>query len=313
MQGRHLQASSRLACAFVLIWGAACSERPHVPPSQPAPAQGPSDSTRPRGATPNPEGAAADESLATPEGQTGAEPAPDSKGTSKGETGVKDGSADHDGPADASRDRQALPSWKCAEGEPVSSDDRIDVSWKTGGALGVVRVRLDDVLNIRSGAGNKSAVVGTVPPTATALQPTGAACQIGRTIWYQVQWQGDTGWVSGKFVERLTTKHDFTEYFREQGATHQAATPEAWARELVQQFNARFRKQPEGNLEMRLLGTRRQDKTADVVVHTCCELDDSVAGRQSTLHLVKTATGWKMKQADGRYVCYRGTSGEFCI
>jgi hypothetical protein len=69
----------------------------------------------------------------------------------------------------------------------------------------VINVLADDVLNIRSGPGVESAVVGTLRPAQSGLERTGRSSSVGEELWVEIRNPGGgTGWVNADFL---------TEYF----------------------------------------------------------------------------------------------------
>jgi uncharacterized membrane protein len=64
----------------------------------------------------------------------------------------------------------------------------------------VTGVAADDVLNLRSGPVPESPLVDTIPPNARDLLATGRREQIGRSIWREIQFRGQTGWVNERFL-----------------------------------------------------------------------------------------------------------------
>jgi hypothetical protein len=65
------------------------------------------------------------------------------------------------------------------------------------GPYAVVRVALNDVLNIRSGAGASQPVVGSFPPNAVSVMRTGPAASADNATWWEVQNpNGGKGWVN---------------------------------------------------------------------------------------------------------------------
>lgn len=89
-------------------------------------------------------------------------------------------------------------------GEPI------DFGPGAGEELGVVGVAHDDVLNVRSAPGTDSEVVEELEPTATGLIATGRARSLPQSIWFEVEVEGVTGWVSSAFVGYLGLTDDAT-------------------------------------------------------------------------------------------------------
>lgn len=69
--------------------------------------------------------------------------------------------------------------------------------------ISVVGVELDDVLNIRSGAGTNNEIVGSLDPFASALTHTGAVEVVGDDVWWEIVTTPDEriqGWVNARFL-----------------------------------------------------------------------------------------------------------------
>ncbi|HKY49383.1 MAG TPA: SH3 domain-containing protein [Acidimicrobiia bacterium] len=89
-------------------------------------------------------------------------------------------------------------------GEPI------DFGPAAGDEVAVVGVAHDDVLNVRAAPGTDSAVVAELEPTATGLIGTGRARSLPQSIWFEVEVEGVTGWVSSAFVGYLGLTDDAT-------------------------------------------------------------------------------------------------------
>jgi hypothetical protein len=57
-----------------------------------------------------------------------------------------------------------------------------------------------DVLNLRRRPGPHSTVVLAIPDDGTRIIPTGPRRQIGRALWWEVEYQGRRGWVNARFL-----------------------------------------------------------------------------------------------------------------
>jgi hypothetical protein len=79
-----------------------------------------------------------------------------------------------------------------------------------GDEIAVVGVAHDDVLNVRAAPGTDSEVLAELAPTATGLIATGRARSLPESIWFEVEVEGVTGWVSSAFVGYLGLTDDAT-------------------------------------------------------------------------------------------------------
>ena len=89
-------------------------------------------------------------------------------------------------------------------GEPI------DFGPQAGDQLAVVGVAHDDILNHRAGPGTDSEVIGRLAPTETELIATGRARALPESIWFEVEVDGVTGWVSSAYVGYLGLTDDAT-------------------------------------------------------------------------------------------------------
>jgi hypothetical protein len=66
----------------------------------------------------------------------------------------------------------------------------------------VVGVEIDDVLNVRAGAGVAHAIVGTIPPYGTAVEVTGPGQGVAGSTWVPVRYREIEGCVNGRYLAR---------------------------------------------------------------------------------------------------------------
>jgi hypothetical protein len=200
----------------------------------------------------------------------------------------------------------------CRTAEQIANSYELGARWMTSGPLGVVKVKVNDTLNVRTSASHLAPVVGQLQHDATGIRSTGNVCKAQGVTWYEVEFGSRKGWVNGGFVAQLTSTHDLTSDYRE-FAPDSAESPEEFANLLVESFNRKYSSQPEGKNRCETLGTRTLTSSAAVLkLYSCCELDDSIAGKQAEIEIVKTSDGWSFQRAEGRYVCYRGAHGKLC-
>ena len=89
-------------------------------------------------------------------------------------------------------------------GEPI------DFGPRAGEEIAVIGVAHDDVLNIRAAPGTDAVIVADLAPTASGITATGRARSLPESIWYEVDVDGVTGWVSSAFVGYLGLVDDAT-------------------------------------------------------------------------------------------------------
>lgn len=64
----------------------------------------------------------------------------------------------------------------------------------------VTGVRAGDVLSVRKWPGVQSKIIAQIPPEGTGIQATGKKVKKGRSIWAQVKWKTQTGWVNTRYI-----------------------------------------------------------------------------------------------------------------
>jgi hypothetical protein len=68
------------------------------------------------------------------------------------------------------------------------------------GTYTVVGVALDDVLNVRQGAGVEHAIAGTIPPAGQGVEITTGAQQVDGAVWVPVHYGGLSGWANNAYL-----------------------------------------------------------------------------------------------------------------
>jgi hypothetical protein len=82
-----------------------------------------------------------------------------------------------------------------------------------GAILGVVGVRHDDMLNIRSGPDVTFDVIATLEPTRTGVAGTGEGWQLpSGSVWWRIEADGVDGWANQQFLSRLGGVDDLTSF-----------------------------------------------------------------------------------------------------
>jgi hypothetical protein len=80
-----------------------------------------------------------------------------------------------------------------------------------GAIVGVIGVRHDDVLNVRSGPGIEFDVVTTLDPTSAGVSGTGEGWQLpSGAVWWRIEAGGVTGWANQQYLSRLSDVDDVT-------------------------------------------------------------------------------------------------------
>ncbi len=82
-----------------------------------------------------------------------------------------------------------------------------------GAILGVVGVRHDDMLNIRSGPDVTFDVIATLEPNQTGIAGTGEGWQLpSGSVWWRIEADGVDGWANQQFLSRLGGADDLTSF-----------------------------------------------------------------------------------------------------
>lgn len=88
--------------------------------------------------------------------------------------------------------------------------EAIDFGPAEGDVLGVVGVRHDDVLNVRSGPGTGFPVIAELDPTVDDVVALGRTWSRPGSLWIEVDAGGEEGWVNLRYVAYLGDTRDAT-------------------------------------------------------------------------------------------------------
>jgi len=84
---------------------------------------------------------------------------------------------------------------------------------REGAILGVVGVRHDDTLNVRSGPDVTFSVIAALEPTQVGIAGTGEGWQLpSGSVWWKVEADGVAGWANQQFLSRLGGVDDLTSF-----------------------------------------------------------------------------------------------------
>jgi uncharacterized membrane protein len=89
-----------------------------------------------------------------------------------------------------------------APGDAGAAVEAVPPRPEPGPSFRVRGVDADDVLNVRYAANSRSAVVGTIPPDAVDVRPTGHRQKVGPSLWWEVSYAKVRGWVNSKYLAR---------------------------------------------------------------------------------------------------------------
>lgn len=181
-----------------------------------------------------------------------------------------------------------------------------------GAILGVVGVRHDDMLNVRSGPDVTFDVIATLEPTQTGIAGTGEGWQLpSGSVWWKIEADGVVGWANQRFLSRLGGVDDLTSFVvGELGEVPVAETMLGLGLIVANTFAG-------------------ADSGSDVVVSVAPTVgdfgevtydviglgDDSLGGYR--LHTFGQPTnsggGFSLMAVEATAMCQRGVSGDLCI
>jgi hypothetical protein len=181
-----------------------------------------------------------------------------------------------------------------------------------GPILGVVGVRHDDTLNVRSGHDVTFDVIATLEPNQTGIVGTGEGWQVPTgSVWWRIEVDGVVGWANQRFLSRLGGVDDLTSFVvGELGEIPVAMTMLGLGLIVADTF-------------------ADVDSGSDVVVSVAPTVgdlgevtydviglgDDSVGGYR--LHIFGQPTdsggGFSLMAVEATAMCQRGVSGGLCV
>ncbi len=198
-------------------------------------------------------------------------------------------------------------------GGPVDDSDLPGEEWDGFAAAGdefaVMGVAHDDELNVRELPDASSTIVTSVGPTDTGLVATGRARLLPQSIWYEIDVDGDVGWVNAAFVGFMGGTDDATAEYLADGSQGGAETMVDLARAVSAAFAST---EPESRIVQSVAPTVGDlgEITYDVIGLG----DDSVAGFR--LHIFATPDDngetFSLKSIERTVFCSRGSDGELC-
>lgn len=171
--------------------------------------------------------------------------------------------------------------------------------------LAVVGVDRDDVLNLRAGPGPSFTIVRELPPTHTGLVATGHNRMVDDQVWVEARSEGDTGWVSGRYVLQLGSVDDITS---ELGALPSGET-------MVDIANAvgELRASDEPRSRVVVVEGPTVGDLGEVMVDVIGLGDDAMGGER--LHIFATPApggeAFTVKSVERVVLCSRGVTDDF--
>lgn len=190
-------------------------------------------------------------------------------------------------------------------GEPI------ELFAREGDVLGVVGVAHDDVLNVRAGPGTDQPVVATLDPLADDVIATGRARQLPRSLWYEVDVDGVTGWASIAFLAYIGDTFDSTdEAIATLGTGPIAETMVDVGRIVAETFAS-----ADPVSEITMTAPPTGSDTAEVTYDVIGLGDDSVLGfRVRVLAEVdEGGEAFRLTRVESTLLCARGLSEGICV
>ena len=188
-------------------------------------------------------------------------------------------------------------------GEPIFSIPQ------NGDLLGVIGVAHDDVLNVRAVPGSDTEIVATAGPTTADLEATGEARKLPSTIWYQVRFDGVTGWVNSSFVAFIGGTDDATAEFLAGDDLPQVETMIELGELVADGFATT---DPESRVVLTVAPS--VGDLGEVTYDVIGVGDDALRGHR--LHIFATPAeggeGFVLKSIERTFLCARGSSTGLC-
>jgi len=179
-----------------------------------------------------------------------------------------------------------------------------------GAIIGVIGVRYDDTLNVRTGPGIDFDVIAELDPTLMGITGTGAGWQLpSGSVWWEIEIDGVTGWANQRFLSRIGDVDDVTALIVERlGQIPTAAT----MLDLANTVGNEFVFEEDGTLVVTVAPT--EGDLGEVTVDVVGVGDDSVGGQR--LHIFgqpNEGAGFSLMTVEATIFCQRGVSGGVCV
>lgn len=188
--------------------------------------------------------------------------------------------------------------------------EEIIIGPQTGDVLGVVGVGFDDVLNVRVAPGVDHPIVATLAPTEAEVVAVGRSRLLPGSIWIEVSYDGQIGWVNLSFVAYLGGVDDATSVVVAELGT---IANEATLTDLAETVAAVFAStDPVSRIVLSVAPTTGD--LGEVTVDVIGLGDDASLGFR--LHVFAQADGdrWSLKTIERTELCARGVSDdELCV
>lgn len=190
--------------------------------------------------------------------------------------------------------------------------EAVDFGPAAGDVLGVVGVRHDDVLNVRSGPGVGYPVLTGLDPTEDDVVAKGNTWSIPGAFWIEVEADGFDGWVNLRYVAYLGDTDDITaQVIAQLGETPEAETMLDLGLIVAEVV---LGEAPESDIDPVMSVAPTVGDLGEVTYDVLGFADDSVRG--SRLHVFATPSengeGFVLKSVEATTFCARGVSEGLC-
>lgn len=187
----------------------------------------------------------------------------------------------------------------------------VEMFVRPGHVLGVIGVAHDDVLNLRNGPGVGFEILTTLGPTDDAVA-TGRARQIPGAFWYEIEANGETGWVNMRFLAYIGGVDDATsQIVAELGENPEAET----MADLGQLVAEEYPRDEQVEAKITMTVAPSVGDLGEVTFDVIGLADDSVVGVR--LHVFGQPTeggeGFALRSVERTTLCGRGLAGELCV
>ncbi len=189
--------------------------------------------------------------------------------------------------------------------------DPIDIGPSAGDVLAVIGVAHDDVLNVRAAPGTDQAIVVELEPLADDVVAVGNSRSLPRSIWFEVDVDGVTGWSNSSFLGYLGQTTDETASIIDLlGETPEAETMTDLGRVVAEALAS---DEPPSRIVMSVAPTVGDlgEVTYDVVGLG----DDALRGFR--LHVFGTPSesgeGFVLRSVEQTLLCGRGVNAGLCV
>ncbi len=182
-----------------------------------------------------------------------------------------------------------------------------------GPIVGVVGVRYDDQLNVRSGPSTAFAVIGTLKPLDEGLTGTGRGWELpSGAVWWEIQFDGGTGWANQGYLSRFGAVDDITaQVVGALGEIPWAPTMDELGSAVAATFAT-----SDGEVEqsVTVVAAATVGDLGEITIDIVGSADDSVEGHR--LHVFGQPAdggGFSLMAVESTILCLRGVSEGICV